>query len=106
MNYSDGKMLPENAESPITVTVPRACELSGFGLTTIWKFIKEGRLKIRRVPGVDRTLILYSSLVELLAPGPSENTAVPAPRRPRGCPRNSARRASLSRRSPQDRRTR
>jgi len=28
----------ENERDPITVTVPRACELSGFGLTTIWKF--------------------------------------------------------------------
>jgi predicted DNA-binding transcriptional regulator AlpA len=36
----------ENDRDPITVTVPRACELSGFGLTTIWKFIKDGRLKV------------------------------------------------------------
>jgi len=60
----------ENERDPITVTVPRACELSGFGLTTIWKFIKEGRLRVRRVPGVDRTLIVYSSLQALLTPDP------------------------------------
>jgi hypothetical protein len=109
MNHSGGKHMHPDTESsrdPITVTVPRACELSGFGLTTIWKFIKDGRLKVRRVPGVDRTLIVYSSLQALLTPDPSENTTVPAPRRPRGRPRGPARRASLSRRSPQDRRTR
>lgn len=96
----------ENERDPITVTVPRACELSGFGLTTIWKFIKEGRLRVRRVPGVDRTLIVYSSLQALLTPDPSENTTVPAPRRPRGRPRGPARQAGASRRSAQDRRTR
>jgi hypothetical protein len=101
-------MHPDKAErDPITVTVREACRLSGFGLTTIWKFIKEGRLKVRRVPGVDRTLIVYSSLQALLTPDPSENTKVPPPRRPRGRPRGPARerRASLSRR-PQDRRAR
>jgi hypothetical protein len=96
----------ESSLDPITVTVPRACELSGFGLTTIWKFIKQGRLKVRRVPGVDRTLVVYSSLQELLTPGPLENTAVPPPRRPRGRPRKPARLAGVSRRSQQDRRTR
>jgi hypothetical protein len=94
-------MHPDEAErDPITVTVPRACELSGFGLTTIWKFIKEGRLKTRRVPNIDRTLVIYSSLRELLTPSENENTTVPPPRRSRGGPRNSARQASVSRRSP------
>jgi hypothetical protein len=77
-----------NSRDPITVTANEACELSGFGPTTIWKFIKDGRLKVRRVPGVDRTLILYSSLRELLTPDPSENTTAPRSRRPRGRPRN------------------
>jgi hypothetical protein len=96
----------ENERNPITVTVREACRLSGFGLTTVWKFVKEGRLKTRRVPGIDRTLILYSSLQALLAPDPSENTKTPPPRRPRGRPRTSTRRAQ-SRRSPsQDRRRR
>jgi hypothetical protein len=103
-------MHPEKVEKsdPITVTVPRACEISGLGLTTVWKFIKEGRLRTRRIPGLDRTLVLYSSLQELLTPGALENTAIPPPRRPRGRPRKPARelRASLARRSPQDRRTR
>jgi hypothetical protein len=84
----------ENERDPITVTVPRACELSGFGLTTIWKFIKEGRLKVRRVPGVDRTLVLFSSLKELLTPDPSNTTKTKTlpPRRPRGRPRKVAHR--------------
>jgi len=69
-----------NSRDPITITANEACELSGFGPTTIWKFIKDGRLKVRRVPGVDRTLILYSSLRELLTPGPSENTTAPTRR--------------------------
>ena len=96
----------ENERDPITVTVREACRLSGFGLTSIWAFIKTGRLKVRRVPGVDRTLIVYSSLQALLTPDPSENTTVPAPRRPRGRPRGPARQAGASRRSAQDRRTR
>jgi hypothetical protein len=66
-----------NSRDPITVTANEACKLSGFGPTTIWKFIKDGRLKVRRVPGVDRTLILYSSLRELLTPDASENTKTP-----------------------------
>jgi hypothetical protein len=99
--------MPEvNERDPITVTVREACRLSGFGLTTVWKFVKEGRLKTRRVPGIDRTMIVYSSLEELLTPDPSENTTVSPPRRPRGRPRKPARQASVSRRSPQDRRRR
>jgi hypothetical protein len=82
-----------NSRDPITVTANEACELSGFGPTTIWKFIKDGRLKVRRVPGVDRTLVVYASLQPLLTPDPLENTTVPPPRRPRGRPR-SARRGS------------
>jgi hypothetical protein len=80
-------MRPDEAEhAPITVTAREAARLSGFGLTSIWAFIKDGRLKTRRVPGVDRTLILYSSLQALLTPDPSENTKTPPPRRPRGRP--------------------
>jgi hypothetical protein len=96
----------ESQYPPLTVTVREARRLSGFGTTSIYAFIKSGRLKVRRVPGVDRTLILYSSLKELLTPDPSENTTVPPPRRPRGRPRKPARQASVSRRSPQDRRRR
>jgi len=51
----------------LTVTVPRAREITGFGNTTIWRLIKEGRLVAIRVPGIDRTLITYDSLKALLA---------------------------------------
>jgi hypothetical protein len=80
----------ENGRDPITVTVTEACVLSGFGPTTIWKFIREGRLKVRRIPGVKRTLILYPSLRALLTPTVSKNTKTPPPRRSRGRPRKTA----------------
>ena len=53
---------------PLAITVARACELSGFGPTSIWAFLKDHRLEAVRVPGVRRTLISYQSLMELLAP--------------------------------------
>jgi hypothetical protein len=80
----------EKGSDPITVTVKGACELSGLGLTSVWGLIKDGRLKTKRINGINRTLVLYSSLQELLAPDPSENTTVPPPRRPRGRPRKHA----------------
>jgi hypothetical protein len=71
----------ESAE-PLAVTVAKACELSGFGPTSIWAFLKSGRLEAVRVPGVRRTLVSYGSLTRLLSP-PSD---APTPRR-RGRPR-------------------
>jgi hypothetical protein len=71
-----------NIVEPLAITVKSACELSGFGPTSIWAFLKSGRLEAVRVPGVRRTLVDYGSLVRLLAP----TTAEPAPRR-RGRPR-------------------
>lgn len=68
--------------SPIAVTVRRACEISGLGPTTIWNFLRDGRLDAVRVAGVRRTLVTYTSLVKLLAPA----SASPPPRR-RGRPR-------------------
>jgi excisionase family DNA binding protein len=73
----------EKGSDPITVTVKRARELTGLGNTTIYRLIAEKRLEIHRIAGVDRTLITFASLQKLLAPDPSENTAVPPPRRPR-----------------------
>jgi hypothetical protein len=61
--------------SPIAVTVQRACELSGLGPTSIWGFLKDGRLEAVRVPGVRRTLVGYSSLVRLLTPPESSPNA-------------------------------
>ena len=62
-------------QPPLTVTVPKACELSGYGPTTIWQFIRDGRLDIVRVSGVRRTLVLYDSLARLLAPAPASQSA-------------------------------
>jgi hypothetical protein len=72
------------AQQPLAVTVGRACELSGFGPTSIWAFLRDGRLEAVRVPGVRRTLVTFRSLAKLLAPP----TASEAPRR-RGRPRKS-----------------
>lgn len=69
------------ALEPIAVTVAQACALSGFGQTSIWAFLKDGRLKAVRVPGMRRTLVCYASLTRLLAPSPVS----PQPRR-RGRP--------------------
>lgn len=66
---------------PLTVTVAKACELSGFGPTSIWSFLKTGRLKVVRVPGIRRTLIDYGSLAQLVTP-----SAAPPPSRRRGRP--------------------
>jgi hypothetical protein len=74
----------------LAVTVRRASELSGLGLTSIWAFLRDGRLEAVRVPGVRRTLVSYASLARLLAPPP----ATPQPRRrgrPRKVPANEAR---------------
>jgi len=72
---------------PLTVTVDRAADLSGYGPTTIWAFVREKRLEAVRVPGVRRTLITFRSLKKLLAP-PTE--ALP---RRRGRPRKAERQA-------------
>ena len=71
---------------PLAVTVPRACELSGFGPTSIWAFLKDGRLEAVRVRGVRRTLVAYRSLARLLAPA----AAVPPEPRRRGRPRKNS----------------
>jgi hypothetical protein len=68
--------------APIAVTIAKACELSGFGPTTIWAFLRDGRLDAVRVPGIRRTLVTYQSLTQLLVPA----SASPQPRR-RGRPR-------------------
>jgi hypothetical protein len=73
-----------DAGMPLTVTVTKACELSGFGPTSIWAFLKNGRLEAVRVPGVRRTLISYQSLMKLLGP-----SAEASPRRGRRAPRRA-----------------
>jgi AT hook motif len=57
-----------NDLKPLAVTVAKACELSGLGPTSIWAFLKSGRLEAVRLPGVRRTLVNYTSLARLLSP--------------------------------------
>jgi hypothetical protein len=71
-----------NEPHPLAVTVKRASELSGLGLTSIWAFLRDGRLEAVRVTGIRRTLVSYPSLTRLLAPS---STSAPAPRK-RGRP--------------------
>ena len=68
-----------DAPVPLTVSVAKACELSGFGPTSVWAFLKDGRLEAVRVPGIRRTLITYRSLMKLLAPS-RRGAAAPPPR--------------------------
>jgi hypothetical protein len=79
---NDQKDQPRQSK-PLTISVSQACQLSGLGPTTIWKFIRDGRLDIVRVAGIKRTLIIYDSLVRLLTPA---HPSPPAPYR-RGRPR-------------------
>jgi hypothetical protein len=53
---------------PLAVTVNQACHLSGFKPTSVWKFLREGRLEAIRIPGCRRTLVSYRSLVKLVEP--------------------------------------
>jgi hypothetical protein len=75
----------DDAAVPLSVSVAKACELSGFGPTSIWAFLKDGRLEAVRVPGVRRTLVAYESLRRLLTVPSAED---PQPRR-RGRPRKN-----------------
>ncbi len=76
---------PSSDETPLAVTVRRACELSGLGPTSIWAFLRDGRLDAVRVPGVRRTLVSYASLAKLMTPAAE---SAPSPRR-RGRPRKN-----------------
>src|SRR6185503_8549487 len=50
---------------PLTVTIARAKDLSGLGLTTLWALIRDRRLETVRVGR--RTLVIYRSLRTLLS---------------------------------------
>jgi excisionase family DNA binding protein len=79
-----------NDATPLAVTVPQACRLSGYGPTTIWALVRDGRLRAVRVAGVRRTLIDYGSLARLLLP-PERTDALQRRRgRPRKLPRPEA----------------
>jgi hypothetical protein len=66
--------------APLAVTFDAASQITGLGLTTLWKFGKEGRIRLIHPPGIRRTLIDYSSLRELLFP---EQTETPRHQRER-----------------------
>jgi hypothetical protein len=72
MTSNTDHLSSSNAALPLTVTVAKACELSGFGQTSIWAFLKGGRLEAVRIPGIRRTLISYQSLMKLLASSSGE----------------------------------
>jgi len=67
---------------PLSHTVSKVCELTGYGPTTVWKLISNGKLEVVRVPGIRRTLVTDDSLIRLLAPA---SASEPQPRR-RGRP--------------------
>jgi hypothetical protein len=69
---------------PLAVTFRTASQVTGLGATTLWKYAKEGLIRVIHPPGVRRTLIDFASLKKLLAP---EKTDTPAPAR-RGRPRS------------------
>jgi hypothetical protein len=62
---------------PLAVTFGTASQITGLGLTTLWKYAKDNRIRLIRPPGIRRTLIDYSSLRELLSP---QQADTPAPR--------------------------
>lgn len=57
-------MTPKPLRDPLTVTVQEARRLSGLGLTSVYKLIGDGRLRVVKVRG--RTLVRYDSLKTLL----------------------------------------
>jgi hypothetical protein len=69
--------------APIAVSVSEACRLTGFRPTSLWKFIREGRVQAIRIAAVRRTVISVDSLRALLAPLAGSTP----PRRRRGRPR-------------------
>ena len=74
-------MSPTSSETPLAVTVQRACDVSGLGPTSIWALLRDRRLEAVHVPGVRRTLISYASLERLLAPTFASTSLAVAPDR-------------------------
>jgi hypothetical protein len=58
---------------PLTITIQTAKALSGLGFTTLWRLIKEKRLRVVKVDG--RTLVVFRSFEELLTPPASDEAA-------------------------------
>lgn len=55
---------PAGRGQPLAYSVTDACRISSLGRTSIFKLIKDGRLRVRRIGS--RTLILADSLRELI----------------------------------------
>jgi hypothetical protein len=75
---------------PITITIAETCRITGYGPTTVWKLIKQGKIRVLRLEEVRRTLPYLASVNELLAPQPPPTkpmSAEPRPKRGRGRPR-------------------
>jgi hypothetical protein len=75
---------------PLAVTFKVAAKVTGLGQTTLWKYAKEKRIRLIRLPSTRRTLIEYASLRKLFS---AEQAEMPQPRRrgrPRKAPANQA----------------
>jgi hypothetical protein len=97
-NIPSSAVTPGAAAPPIAVTIREACRISGLGQTSIWKLRREGRLETVHVPGCDRALVTYRSLVKLLTP------STEAPRRKRGRPSKGEQQAQRTEPTPSPRR--
>lgn len=53
-----------NGDRPITVSVARTAELTGLGVSTVWLYIKQG--KLRTTSAGRRRLVFYASIEQLL----------------------------------------
>ena len=56
----------DKQEEPLAVPVKTGCRLGGFGVTTAYKLIEEGKLETVKIGR--RRLIIYASLKNLLTP--------------------------------------
>ena len=75
MRATDNDIIP-----PLAVTFPTARQLSGLGLTSLWRLARERRIETVRVGR--RTLITYRSLLRLLLPQAADNPQPPRRGRP------------------------
>ena len=66
----------QSSAQPLYAPIPRACEISGLGRSTIYKLSGEG--KIRLVKAGNRTLVDLEHLSKWMATLPLANIASPA----------------------------
>ena len=60
-------LIPSSLPEPINVTVKEACRQGGFGVTTCYELLKQGKLKSVTIG--QRRLINYASLKRLATTG-------------------------------------